>query len=516
MARSRTRHGRVRGITPRRWLPFVALVAVIAAAVVVANQGAEPTPEPARVAAPGTFLPVVSPSGALSTAWFCAGGTAQGPDGPAELSIVIANASSKGARAEVLFAGSNGRHRRSTAQVPANGRLRLVAREQFTAEWSAATVEVFGGRATVEREVSGPDGFDVSPCSVRAATSWHVPSGSTVRGATEVLALYNPFPQGTSVDIRFATDAGTRTPRPLQSVSVAPRSVRMVEVNAYVARRSEVAATVTARTGRIVVDRVQLYDGSGDPVTTGTGDAAVVTDPPRGIVSTAALPEPAPRWFFPGAVRREGGRTQVAVANPGRRAAEVDIAITYQEPTRQAVLEPAQLTVRAGEEVVFDLASVTDLVPGVGFSIDVRSLQGIPVLSEVLVFDGDPSDVHGASVLGGSPVGATRWFLSGRGSGSRRTGSVVVANPGPAPTTVRVRQLSGGDRRPVPGSTVTIPAGDRRVLKLDQADLGAALVISAGRPVVVQRTILGTADRGTSMALATPFPEAVADLPRTR
>jgi hypothetical protein len=513
-ARPATRHGRRnRRATPRRWLPFLVLVAVVAAAVVVAQQDDEPVVEPERVAAPGSYLPVVSGKGALSTAWFCAGGTAQGPEGPAELSLVVANASGKGARAEVLFTGSNGQRRRATVQVPANGRKRLVAREQFTSEWMAATVEVFGGRATVEREVSGPDGFDVSPCSVRAAATWHVPSGSTVRGATELLALYNPFPYGTSVDISFATDDGPRTPRALQGVSIAARSVRMVEVNAYVARRKEVAAEVTTRTGRVVVDRVQLYDGSGDMVSSGDGDEAVVTDAPRGVVSTAALPEAAPRWFFPGAVRREGGRTQVAIANPGRTRAEVDVAISFQDPTRQPEIEPAQLTVRPGEQVVFDLASLTDLVPDVGFSIDVDSISGVPVLSEVLVFDGDPADVHGASVLAGSQIAATRWLVSGRGSSSRRTGSVVVANPGAAATTVRVQQLVGGDLEGVAGATVTIPAGDRRVLDLGEAEPGAALVVRSGRPVVVQRSIFGTVDRGTSMALAAPYPEWVADLP---
>lgn len=540
------RHARsVRRATPRRWLPFVALLGIVAGAVVVSAR-VDPPAEPVdAIATSGSKLPVAAEPGSISSTWYCAGGSASGSEGPAELSAVIANASDSGAHAEVTVVGSDGERRRAQVPVPANGRARIVARDVLTADWVAMTVEVFGGRATVEREVGGPDGLDVSPCSSTASARWYVPSGATVRGATERLVVFNPFPASTSIDLSFATDRGSLQPRSLQGVSIPGRSVRILTID-NPARRTEVAATVTARTGRIVVDRVQVYDGTGDAVR-GTGDGALVTDPPRGLVSTPAIPATASRWFFPEARVLEGARTQVALHNPGDRTAELNVVITPEEPSLYPEVEPLQVNLRGGEETVLDLSELPGLPRDVGFSVDVRSLQEVPVAAELLLFTGPrieqpvgeepPADAEaepgapasdagagpvtlsfgpGVAVSQGSPVAATDWFLAGRGAGPRRGSLVVVANPGPRSVTVRVRELVGGARRSVTGATVTIPAGDRRTLDLTDTGLSSALLIDADGPVVVARLVAASTGRGVALGLATPLPDTVVPLPPDR
>jgi hypothetical protein len=527
--RQAARHARrVRRITPRRWLPFLALLAVIAAAVVVSRQ--EPDPDPVRDRAPdaATRLPVASRADALSTAFYCAGGSASGADGAAELSVVIANAETRGATAEVTAVGSEGGRASTTVAVPVDGRVRVVGSDLLTDPWIGLTVEVLGGRATVEREVQGPLGFDVSPCSASAATRWYVPSGSTVRGAQLDLVLFNPFPDDTSVDITFATDEGLRSPRALQGFSVPGRSIRVVPQESLPARRPEVAATISARTGRLVVDRVQRYDGTGDAVA-GTGDDPVASPAPIGLASTPALPARAARWVFPDAVVAEGTRTQVAVYNPGSRTARVDVVLVHQDPARFPEVEPVQLTLRPRSEEVVDLSQVVGISPGVPFTIDVRSLDDVAIIAEQLSFGvpgatpstGSPDQeaaplpepVEGFAVVPGAPVAASTWFLASRGSSSLRAATVVVANPGPRPVEVEVTELTDGRRSRVAGASVTIEPGDRRELDLSAGATSSALLVTADAPVVVGHSVVGVRGRGIAQALGTPFPETVASLP---
>jgi hypothetical protein len=529
------------------------LVAVVAGAVVVSRQVRDDAPTVVRVDAPGSHLPVAAEPNPVSSTWYCAGGTAVGEIGPAELSVVIANAAPKGARAQLTLVGPKQRKVLSV-DVPANDRTVVHGNEALPGDWLAMTVEVFGGRATVERVVKGVDGFDVSPCSSTAARTWYVPSGSTLRGATERLVLYNPFPADTSDDIRFVTDEGRLVPSATQGILVAAHSMRVVTIE-NPARRKQVAAVLTTRSGLVVVDRIQRYDGTGDPLT-GTGADPVTTDPPRGLVSTPGLPALAGRWFFPDAQLVEGGRLEVWIHNPGRTATDVDLVVGYEDPSRYPEPEPLTANVRAGGLTVVDLTGRPDLISGAPFSVDVRAVDGHRVAAELVWItpeaaaseeappdgeappegeappDGEtaPADdgeaaapepgvftfAPGVAVSPGSPIAATEWFVGAGATTNERVGRVTVANPGAAKVTVTLEQLVDGRRRAVPGGKVTIAAGDRRSLDLSGVEPGAPLLVRADRPVVVARLLAAIEGQGLSLSLATPFPDTVTELPNPR
>ena len=139
--------------------------------------------------------------------------------------------------------------------------------------------------------------------------------------------------------VRVAKPYEVRTDGKLQGYSIPGGGLRVIRVARVVTARREAAATVVARTGRVVVDRVQTYDGTGDPVT-GPGRDASTTAAPIGLVSTPALPGTASRWFFAGTSLSPGTRSQVALFNPSSEDARVDVVPTYQDPTRNAELEP--------------------------------------------------------------------------------------------------------------------------------------------------------------------------------
>ncbi|MEZ5204307.1 MAG: DUF5719 family protein [Acidimicrobiales bacterium] len=511
MARARRRRSR---LTPRRWLPFVALCALVAGAAVVEADTPKLAPEQLDRSLDVATLATVTAADALSTAWYCSGGTASG-DGIAELSVVLANDAPEGATAEITFFAddADAAAQPRVVDVPAHGRARLRAGEIVDADWVGALVEVRGGRVAVDREVTGPLGFDASSCSTVAADDWFVASGATVRGAEQYLSIFNPFPDTASVDVTFTTDTGRRAPRELQGLSVPGQSVRVVVVGELVTDRATFAARVRARLGRVVVDRVQTYDGTGDAITTGSGDTEVTTPPPKGLVSVAASPLRADRWVIPSARVGEGIRTQVAIYNPSSEAAEVDVVLHYQEPDRHVELAPVELTVRAGRQAVVDLNSIAGIEPDTDLWIDVQSLEGQPVVAERVSSFGDPSPRVGVATALGSPVVASRWMVTQAGSTQTRTGSVQVANPGPTDAKVRIFVLERNDRRELTTADVTIAAGDRRAIDLEGAGAAATVVVEADAPVVVGSSLVMLDGAGISLEPGFAYPETVEALP---
>jgi len=505
-ARRAARRRRSRRLTPRRWLPFAALIAIVVGAVMVSSE--EPTKPPSAVdpVLDPTRLPSVNLDDAIATAWYCAGGTATG-DGVAEMTIVLANDAPRGASAEVTVMGQDGKEATTEVDVPANGRARVTASEVLEADWVGAVVEVRGGRVAVDREVTGPQGFDAAPCSSTAGDHWYVASGATARGATEYLSIFNPFPDAASVSVSFATDTGPRTPRSLRALAIPGRSVRTIELNDTITNRNQVATTVVARSGRVVVDRVQTYDGGGEPV--GTGEAAA---PPEGLVSTPASPVRAPRWIIPAARVSEGVVTQIAVYNPGAKTAEVDVVLTPQDPKLNPAIEPVALTIRPREQAIVDLDAVPGMLVDTDLWVDVRSLEGVPVVAERLSFFNDPAPRTGATATPGSPLAATDWMVTQGGATKARTTTVQVVNPGDSSAQITVITLSGGDRD-VLRSGIRLAPGDRRSLDLEGAGSAATVIVHSTKPVVVGSSISLAEGPGISVQLASPFPESVVALP---
>lgn len=504
MARSpQARHRRRRRFTPRRWLPFLALSALVVVAAVIEPQTPSLTTGQADPTLDLTRLPTVTAADAISTAWYCAGGSATG-DGPAELSVVLANAASEGAVAEITAIGEAGAAKAAKTtevRVPAHGRARVAASSLITADWAGLVVEVRGGRVAVDREVTGPLGFDAAPCATQAGDRWYVPSGVTVRGSHLYLSLFNPFADAASVDVSFATNTGRRTPKAFRSLTVDGRAVRVVDVGEVVTDRTSVAATVRARTGQVVVDRIQTHDGTGDPLPGGLeGDGGA---PPKGLVSTTGVPVRADRWFFPSGRVSDGVRTQVAIYNPSARTAEIDLAVGYEDPKRNGTVEPLQISVPARDQEVVDLATIPGVLPDIDLWIDVRSIQGVPVVAERVSYYGAPSTRTGVGVSLGSPMASTRWLVTQAGPTRQRSATVQVANPGPATASVTVSDLSGGSASPLAGAAMELAPGDRRAIPLGEAGPAASLVIEADQPVVVASSL--SLDSGVGLALEPGF-----------
>ncbi|MBN2622472.1 MAG: hypothetical protein JXA83_03835, partial [Acidimicrobiales bacterium] len=278
--------GGVRGAPDRhslvRRLPALVLIAgAVAAAVAVDEARGGPHDDarpPTAGMRPDTIMPASPPARLGSSTWYCAAGTAEA-DGMADHTVVMANPTDEDLRAKVTVstgavtgrapAGGTASDERAgdrpvvaTVRLPAGEQVALRLGDVVEAPLAAALVEVDGGDVAVEHRVTGPHGTDVAPCATTAASTWHFAWGSTTRDAREVVVLYNPFPSSATVDAVFTTEDGWREPVRLQGLPVPGGSVVGVEVGDDVTRSAQVSATFEARSGRVVVERLQQYDGS--------------------------------------------------------------------------------------------------------------------------------------------------------------------------------------------------------------------------------------------------------------
>ena len=161
---------------------------------------------------------------------------------------------------------------------------------------------------------------------------WSFPWGVTARGARELLVFMNPFPDDATVDVLLATDQGTREPRRLQNLVVRGRSSLGVFIEQDT-RRDHVAAQVEVSRGRLVVDRIQTFNGTNPAL--------------EGITLGLGAPTPAEVWVFPDGVVDDGITEQIVVFNSTREVAEVDVEVRLDDPDTNGVPEPFELTIAA-------------------------------------------------------------------------------------------------------------------------------------------------------------------------
>jgi hypothetical protein len=486
--------------------PAIAVIVVVLLVVLLFD------PEPRRLTTVET-VPVaasVPSSVAVPTAqsdiWFCAAGTAT-DNGFADHRVLLINTTDAERVASITAVGSRvaaANHgptgsRRVTLPPYARSELRL-AELVPNAAYASATVELSGGGVVVEHSVSGPTGFDRAPCATTASAEWFVPLSATATEknptARAVLVLYNPFSDNAVVDIDFVTDAASAA-APIESMVVGPGAVEIVDLTAVVPVAEQVATAIRARAGRVVVDRIEVFDDS---------------KARRDLVLTAGVPAAAPTWFFPsgrlGAPRQE----RLVVYNPSEERAEVVVEV--RPDNRQMLIEPFDLQVGAGRFVTVDLHTEKRLVDAgvTGYSLIVRSLgAAVAVDRLVTVAPGQPG--AGASSTTGSAFAAPTVVIDAMAS-EVDPGELIVFNPNArAIAAVTLEVIANGQRKAAPaGTAFELQPGERKSMPL--ASLGTGnftVIISASAPVVAERENAATNWRAAAMGIPS---RATAQVPK--
>ena len=480
----------------RRVPVFVTLAALLLAGA-VADRVARPTDRD-RAAGPLAqveAMPIAAPSTSLSSSWFCAGGTArpEGVDGVvADGTVVVANPGDRAVKGTIRVVPNEGEAKMAPLEVAARSRTAVRYADVVAAPFAAALVEVDGGDVVVEHQISGPQGFSTAPCASSASERWYLAEGSTAReGANPedrmLLALYNPFPEDAIVDLSFTHESGRSVPSDFTGLVVKGGALRVVNVGDHVRRRAHISMTAVARSGRIVIDRIQLRNGTN-----------------KGMSLALAATSPGTTWYFPEGLVADGVGESFHLYNPTNEEAQVSIELALEtgaaEPFDLAVPPRGRLTVAAGEE---------ERVPkGVGHAATVLSLNGVPIVAERSVVTAAPASRTGVADSLGARRKAERWVLAAGAATATVDEWIVVLNPGPRDATVEVRALAAGQLlAPESLPPFEVEAGRRVAVRatehFSREDL--ALLVSSTSPVVVERGVYLVGSTGIALSSGVPL-----------
>jgi hypothetical protein len=445
-------------------------------------------PAPPVVGTVGTEqMPVAAPASALSSTWYCAGGSGQADS--AFLSFVtVANPGEETITGTVTVMPDQGDPKTVPLSVKPFASAGVAVGDVVGAAYAAALVELDGGQAVVEHSISSRAGLATSPCASAASPRWYFAEGATARDATLALALYNPFPDDAIVDMAFSTDEGRAEPADFQGVVVPAGRLVVKDIGEHVRRREAVATEVVARSGRLVADQLQVRTAPGV----------------AGVSLRLGAPAPADVWYFPDGYAADGLTEQYTVFNPGDREALVDVEVTLDE----GAAEPFELSVPPRERVTVVSNNEERMPKGVGHSAVVRSINGVPVVAERSVAAAPPSDRLGREDIRGARRPARRWAFAVGSASPSRDQWIVVHNPGAVDAVLDIVGLADGQPLAIEGlQDVKVPAGRRIALRLGervQRDVLPVLVRS-DRPVVVERALFAVGGPGVASSVGIPL-----------
>jgi hypothetical protein len=486
------------------------LAGVVAAGLAVDRRGDDPVTAPGSAAeastlAPASLSPVAPGADAAGSTWYCAAGTATS-GGFADQTIVVANPGDVPVAVDITaFGGTDdpsidvaAPEPPSTLEVPARESRAIRLAELVDAPFAGALVEAGAGEIVVEHLVNGAGEFDAAPCASSPSASWYLAAGATTRDARELLALFNPFPDDVIVDITFTTPDGVRSPPELEGFVIAGQRVLVVDVGAIVSRHPQVSTSIVARAGRLVVERLQTFDGT-DPAN------------PAGLALTPAAPSPALVWNMPDGRYVDGITETITVYNPSAATAEVDVEVTLapsDDPTLAIGVEPFRLTIAGRGFAQVDLGAEPDRVPpDLGHATTVRSQNGVPVVAERWVRSGAPATTTGLAATLGSPVQASRWLFAIGGTTGGASEYLVILNPSldsiarvsiTAPTATQELAIAGLEDIEVPiAGRFAVNVGEHT----NRNEL--VLVVESTQPVIVERGLF-FATGGFSLSIAVP------------
>ena len=452
-------------------------------------------PAPAEVTfgtATAPVQPVASAPSAETTTWFCPGMPAP-PDGSMAGFVTMSNPTDKDVSATLTVVPSEGSPAKRDVKLAAHTTTSVNVAEVVSAPFAAAQVDVQGGGVVVEQSVAKGEIRDPSACATATASTWYVASGVTTRDATLTYFVYNPYPDDAIVDMDFATNEGRFAPQPLQGLVVRGGTVKVVSITDQVRRRTAVAGTVTARSGRVVLGRLQTYDGSSGP---------------NGFTSGVAAPSAQKVWWFPDGRRVPNVSERVVVYNPGPNPAEVDIEV--RPPNSSSDDNPDLATLQSlslspFSETAYDVTGDATVADGV-HSIVVSSANDTPIVVERVTNLVAKSGTRGVSSMLGSRLTANRWLLAAGSASDTVVEEITILNDNDADATVKLSTLEPDGTKAL-GEPLTVPGGSFVQVRVNDLIDRAPVTILAesDKPVVVERGLVFKGEVGTSRQLGVPL-----------
>lgn len=478
----------------------VALALVVIALIGLAASW-DGTSAPTPAALGGSPVPAVHSDGELGSTWYCAAGTA-----PVEAGHVVflSNPTGRPVTARLTGFTSAGATPTRQVEVPAGGPSVVDVGTAVGDPTASVLVESPGVLLSVDHQLVAGEGADRDACATSTSGEWSFPVLTSTADAGVRLTLFNPFPGDAGVDVSIGLDTGSRVPSALTGIVIPGRTSKVIDLGAVASRREQFTARVRSRSGQVVAEVVQTFDGSKGP---------------RGLQIAAGIPSRHRSWVFAGGFTGAGVTERLVVQNAGEAPAHALVQVTPYGAAKSPP-EPLQIDVGAGRYVVLDL-SAESRIPGVGYhSIRLEADRPVVVARTTAITGppdapGDPSIVarpaldSGVAVSTGTPVAAGSWVVPSIDAGQDPAPVVLVHNPGSGIAVVTLTAAAGGSSVPVehatgvevaPGDSLAVPLGSPRPEAGEET-----VTVRSTEPVVVERLTTYPTQRDLAFDLAVPL-----------
>jgi hypothetical protein len=464
-------------VNPRRGPVLVVVLVALLVAVVVGNAAASSTNDDS-----GTDVATMPNAGTRSTAWFCPGA----PNGftPANETLTLSNVGSTDTDVAMTVYPDGGKPPVQHAQRVAAHTVRPLRRADLGPA-GPVVVEGFGRDIVVEAGIQTGNALALTPCATRAATHWLFAAGATPRGVNQWLVIDDPFAADAKVDVLLRTTEGLRQPQALQGLDVARRSRVIIPIHEHAVRQNLVAVEIRAIVGQVVAEQTLVFGRDSGPT---------------GVAVSQGATDASGEWWFADGRTAAGVDDSVIISNVGTADADVDI---QGYPDGAVALGPISVTLQRDAVIRVPIggcrggdAPCVPVPANTGYALQVRG-AGSSVVAEILGRDGTQSDPRGAMVTTGVSRPATSWVFGRSRVAGEQSALVAFTNPSSTEAHVDITLVHDGvAQRPAALQNVRVPGGRRVAVSLanvaQQHD--AAVVITADRPVVAERTIAGLVD----------------------
>jgi len=474
-------------VAGRRLAIVVAVVAVVVGAALI-DQAVGPSSPPAAPSA--LDASTIPGTAAVASSWYCAGGTI-GFGAQANTTIYVTNTGAGTVPGAVSTTVNTGKvSTRQTISVPARSTIAVNPGILAPVGYGASTLTFAGGGIGVSQVAAGPDGWTTAPCASATSANWYFASGATSPGNQLVLTLYNPTSTEAVANVSFDTDAGVLTPQLYQGLVVPAGQTVVENVGDYVQDRPTVATVVSAQSGQIVADQLQLVSTTGK----------------TGLALALGAPRVAPRWYFSQTTNPAAAGSSVSfmLSNPGPTAekAVIDVGLI------QGGVAPVTVPIPAKSVVPFTATTANRIPRQVPYSVAVSSTggSGLVVAREVVASDG--ASQPGFGTMLGAAQAAQHWLVPAPGAGSApgapdaSVGSLAVSNPGSVSARVTVAPLGG-----TAAQSKVLLVKPHSLLVLTQAPVGGlvTLDVRSSVPVAVEEDSVPSGATGVVSSTGLPF-----------
>lgn len=435
----------------------IALVAGgLAAGVAVA--GASGGSEPRVTLQPAALAAQAAPLGSQSSSWFCPGGTGgtggtARPEGTgstgtttagSSTTILLANGGPHLVTGVMHAVDAKGVTGEKHFAIPAGGQIQELLGTVVGGPWLAARLDVKGGGVVASERVAGQWGSSVSTCSSETSPRWYFAQGTTVKGASLDVSVFNPTANLAVVDLTFLTASGIVSPAPDQGLVIGPGKLMTVTVGKYVQDKSEIATIVTARSGAVTAAELQRYSVGGV-----VGTSLVLGTPAAVDV-----------WELPQLTDAPGGASDLEVLNPSASTpAHVQVAVRLAT----GPVAPFDAVVAPSSVWTLETSKQLRIPVGTDYSVQVRA-TGVPGVVVGRLGEGpaqSPAPQWGSQAAIAAPFTAssTHWIVP-----------AIATVPAPATTT--------GTTAPGPGTSASASATSKDLVA---ASDGVVLFQNPGR-----------------------------------